>query len=176
MCNVKWSFTLCLLLVWRSWNSKTLWYWNLKLCLKKKWTACERSWPTWVLTTLITRLHLLIIISFIGDLQSENAVLKVRLNNLEQEAQDETQRMQDLLQENAQLELLKERKWVHNMDMCVCCVYYSTSGWFSANDIENLKRELDKLRMAATTGNSSDGNTSVHYCILASFTIICISI
>lgn len=46
----------------------------------------------------------------IDDLQTENAVLKVRLNNLEQEAQDETQRMQDLLQENAQLELLKERK------------------------------------------------------------------
>ena len=45
-----------------------------------------------------------------GDLQSENAVLNVRLSNLEQESQEESQRMQDLLQENAQLEIQRERK------------------------------------------------------------------
>ncbi len=61
-------------------------------------------------TCYVTAPTLLLTLS--GELQSDNAVLKVRVNNMEQECEDEAQRMQDLLQENAQLELQKERTLV----------------------------------------------------------------
>lgn len=43
------------------------------------------------------------------DLQGENAALKVRVDSLEQESQEEGLRMQELLQQNAQLELDREK-------------------------------------------------------------------
>ena len=47
---------------------------------------------------------------FSGELQGENAALKVKVSSLEQEKEDDSQRMQDLMQENAQLVLERDRK------------------------------------------------------------------
>ena len=44
-----------------------------------------------------------------GELQADNAALKVRVSALEQEKSDEELRMQELMQQNAQLELQRER-------------------------------------------------------------------
>ena len=45
-----------------------------------------------------------------GELQADNAALKVRVGSLEQEMEDENERMQSLLQENAQLELERDKE------------------------------------------------------------------
>lgn len=52
---------------------------------------------------------LILFLVFVGELQAENAAMKVRVSSLDQELSDESQRMQDLLQENAQLELESDR-------------------------------------------------------------------
>ena len=44
-----------------------------------------------------------------GDVQAENAALQVRVGSMEEEMQEESLRMQELLQQNAQLELEKEK-------------------------------------------------------------------
>ena len=46
----------------------------------------------------------------IGDLQADNAALKVKVSTLEQEKEDDSTRMQDIMQENAQLSLERDRK------------------------------------------------------------------
>ena len=43
-------------------------------------------------------------------MQGENAALKVRVSSLEEERQDDEQRMQSLMTENAQLEMERDRK------------------------------------------------------------------
>ena len=48
----------------------------------------------------------------LGDLQGENAALKVRVSHLEEEREDDEQRMQGLMTENAQLEMERDKKWV----------------------------------------------------------------
>ena len=48
--------------------------------------------------------------SLTGELQADNAALKVRVDSLEQEMADESERMQSLLQENAQFELEKDKE------------------------------------------------------------------
>ena len=46
----------------------------------------------------------------LGDLQGENAALKVRVSHLEEEREDDEQRMQGLMTENAQLEMERDKK------------------------------------------------------------------
>ncbi|XP_019849313.1 PREDICTED: girdin-like [Amphimedon queenslandica] len=70
----------------------------------------------------------------IGDMQGENAALKVRVSSLEEERQDDEQRMQSLMTENAQLEMERDR---------------------NRNDIESMKTELDKLRLSLSVASSS---------------------
>ena len=46
----------------------------------------------------------------LADLQADNAALKVTVERLEEENKEEGLRMQELLQQNAQLELSKDSK------------------------------------------------------------------
>ena len=57
---------------------------------------------------VVTRCHGDVVGS--GDLQVENAALKVRVDTVEAELQDGNQRMQQLLEQNAQLEVDRDKK------------------------------------------------------------------
>lgn len=46
----------------------------------------------------------------LGDIQADNAALTVRVESLEEELKEEGLRMQELLQQNAQLEMSKDSK------------------------------------------------------------------
>ena len=47
-----------------------------------------------------------------GDVQAENAALQVRVDTMEQDLQEESVRMQELLEQNVQLELDRDRRYV----------------------------------------------------------------
>jgi len=46
----------------------------------------------------------------LADLQADNAAMEVRVESLESEVKEEGLRMQELLQQNAQLEMSKDSK------------------------------------------------------------------
>lgn len=49
---------------------------------------------------------------WLGDVQAENAALQVRVDTMEQDLQEESVRMQELLEQNVQLELDRDRRYV----------------------------------------------------------------
>jgi hypothetical protein len=70
----------------------------------------------------------------LGELQGENAALKVRVSSLEEEKEQDNQRMESLMQENAQLQLERDR---------------------NISDIESLRTDLRKVSSAGSNNDSS---------------------
>ena len=91
----------------------------------------------------------------VGDLQADNAALKVKVSTLEQEKEDDNGRMQDIMQENAQLSLERDRKYKKGRART-----YFILCTLSIKDIEALKQDLDKLRTAKSS-SKTDGEGTV---------------